>query len=198
METWMGYFILGFALSTPIGPVNIEMIRQGISSGFYPSWLVGLGDVISNLLIVGIILYGFSSGIVDVSYLAFIAVAGGAYLIYLGASNLKTKLSISSWPRPVHLLAKGFVLGFINPMDFLSWSGVYSTIHQHPPSFLITAFTYLMIGCGMWNLLLSLSVSWCRPYIKPAFIQGFQLISGLILCGYGIFLAWFGFKMLVQ
>ncbi len=76
METWMGYFILGFALSTPIGPVNIEMIRQGISSGFYPSWLVGLGDVISNLLIVGIIFSGFSSGIVDLSYLSFIAIAG--------------------------------------------------------------------------------------------------------------------------
>lgn len=198
METWMGYFLLGFTLSTPIGPVNIEMIRHGISSGFFPSWLVGLGDVLSNILTAGIILYGFSNSYKDSTLLAVLAIAGGGFLICLGASNLKTDVSISVWIKPVHLLIKGFFLGLINPMDFLAWTGVYSTIHQQSLLFQITAFSYLLIGSGMWNLLLSLSVSWCRHAIQSVFFKKFQFVSGLILCGYGIFFAWYGFKMLIE
>ncbi|MBA4603352.1 LysE family translocator [Thermoactinomyces mirandus] len=198
METWLGYFLLGFALSTPICPVNIEMIRQGAANGFFYSWLVGLGDVISNLLMIGIIFYGFSNWFSNPEYLSVIAITSGCYLIYLGMTNLKADLSISQLIGPFILLGKGFVLGLTNPIDFLSWLGVYSTIQHLPLSFFITAVLYLLIGCGMWNLVLSLSVSWCRRYLKPEFIRKFHVVSGLILCAYGIFFAWYGLKLLFE
>lgn len=198
METWLGYFILGFVLSTPICPVNIEMIRQGAANGFFPSWLVGLGDVLSNLLIIGIIFCGFSSWFSDFKYLSVFAIISGCYLIYLGVTNLKAEISISLLIRPVILLGQGFILGLVNPIDFLSWLGVYSTIQHLPPSFLATAVVYLLIGCGTWNLILSLSVSWCRHFLKPAYIRRFQIISGLILCIYGLFFAGYGLKLLME
>lgn len=198
METWLGYFILGFVLSTPICPVNIEMIRQGTANGFFHSWLIGLGDVISNLLMIGVIFYGLSSWFSDLEYLSAFAIASGCYLIYLGVTNLKTDMSISLLVNPFMLLAKGLILGLVNPIDFLSWLGIYSTIQDLPPSFLATAVTYLLIGCGTWNLVLSLSVSWCRHYLKPEFIRKFQFFSGLILCIYGLFFAWYGLKLLMK
>ncbi|MGA8941646.1 MAG: LysE family transporter [Thermoactinomyces sp.] len=198
METWLGYFILGFVLSTPICPVNIEMIRQGAVNGFFPSWLIGLGDVISNLLMIGIIFYGLSGWFSNAEYLAVFAIASGCYLIYLGVTNLKSYISVSLLMRPFMLLVKGFILGLINPIDFLSWMGIYSTIQHLSPSFLVTAVIYLLIGCGTWNLVLSLSVSWCRHYLKPVFIRRFQIISGLILGVYGVFFAWYGFNLLIE
>lgn len=198
METWLGYFILGFVLSTPICPVNIEMIRQGAANGFFHSWLIGLGDVASNLLMIGIIFYGFSGWFSDLEYISLFAIVSGCYLIYLGVTNLKTDISISLLVNPFLLLTKGFILGLVNPIDFLSWLGVYSTIQHLPPSFLATAVVYLLIGCGTWNLILSLSVSWCRRYLKPVFIRKFQIISGIILCVYGLFFAWYGFTLLVE
>ncbi len=197
METWLSYFVLGFILSTPICPVNIEMIRQGTANGFFCSWLIGLGDVISNLLMIGIIFFGFSNLFSD-GYLSVFAIVSGCYLIYLGATNLKSKISISLWESPMMLLAKGFILGLVNPIDFLSWLGVYSTIQHLPISFLATAVVYLLLGCGTWNLILSLSVSWCSSYLRPGFIRKFQFFSGLILCLYGLFFAWYGCKLLID
>lgn len=36
---------VGVALAAPIGPINLEIIRRGLSGGFARGWLVGLGAV---------------------------------------------------------------------------------------------------------------------------------------------------------
>jgi threonine/homoserine/homoserine lactone efflux protein len=40
MELLLQYLVLGITLAISIGPVNLELIKQGMTKGFIPSWLV--------------------------------------------------------------------------------------------------------------------------------------------------------------
>ena len=40
---------VGAAYCAPVGPVNLEMVRRGLSVGFVAGFLVGLGAVIGEI-----------------------------------------------------------------------------------------------------------------------------------------------------
>ncbi|MGC5325394.1 LysE family transporter [Brevibacillus sp. SYSU BS000544] len=55
------YIVFGISLAISIGPVNIELIKQGITRGFLPSWLVGIGGMSADFVILSIIFLGLGS-----------------------------------------------------------------------------------------------------------------------------------------
>jgi threonine/homoserine/homoserine lactone efflux protein len=186
MESWFHFLLLGLALSTPVGPANLEMIKLGMNRGFYLSWLVGLGDVFSNLFFMLILLYGVSDWLAHEWVRAIFSIIGGLFLIQLGLrSNLTISLLSVSFPDPVSAMVKGFCLGLINPSDLLSWLGIYSSISQQSIDFIWSAFAWLLIGSCLWNSLLSFVVSHCRHFVNPTFLQIFMRGASLLLAVYG-------------
>ncbi|MFC7441647.1 LysE family translocator [Laceyella putida] len=187
MESWYHFLLLGLALSTPVGPANIEMIKLGINRGFYLSWLVGIGDVISNLFIMMILFYGLSDWLKSEWIRAFFSLIGGYFLIRIGLKSEKSSISLLSvvFSPSAQAMMRGFCLGLINPSDFLSWLAIYSTISQHTPQWIWSAFMWLLIGAGLWNSLLSFAISHCRHYVKPKLVSTFMRVASFILIIYG-------------
>jgi threonine/homoserine/homoserine lactone efflux protein len=58
MELFIKYFIFGISLAVSIGPVNLELIKQGMTLGFMSSWLVGLGAMTADAVTIFIIYLG--------------------------------------------------------------------------------------------------------------------------------------------
>lgn len=52
--------VLGLSIVAPIGPINIEIIRRGIYQGLWPSLLVGVGGMTSDLLLMFLMYQGLS------------------------------------------------------------------------------------------------------------------------------------------
>ncbi|OQO98502.1 lysine transporter LysE, partial [Geobacillus sp. 44C] len=51
LNSFLSSILLGLSLSIPIGPINIEMIKRGIKFGFFHSWVVGLGGMSADLVL---------------------------------------------------------------------------------------------------------------------------------------------------
>lgn len=187
MESWYHFLLLGLALSTPVGPVNIEMIKLGIKRGFYLSWLMGIGDVISNLFIMSVLYYGLSNWLESESIRALFSLVGGYFLIRIGLHSEQSNITLLSvvFSPSAKALIRGFFLGLINPTDLLSWLAIYSSISQHSAEIIWSAFTWLLIGASIWNSLLSFTISHCRHYVTPKVVSIFMRVASVILILYG-------------
>lgn len=194
MGIWVSYLILGFTLAIPVGPVNIEMMKQGIERGFLSSFIVGLGDVFSNVCILLFIYFGLAQWL-DIHWIrTTVSIFGGFILIYMGLISMKQKLYVSfDFYDKFNLFIKGLLLGISNPFDFVSWLGIYSTISNQQSAFLITTLAFMLIGTWLWNFLLSLSIHWSRNYISSMILYKFTLIARVILVIFGLAFIYKGF-----
>lgn len=194
MGIWVSYLILGFTLAIPVGPVNIEMMKQGIERGFLSSFIVGLGDVFSNVCILLFIYFGLAQWL-DIHWIrTTVSIFGGFILIYMGLISMKQKLYVSfDFYDKLNLFIKGLLLGISNPFDFVSWLGIYSTISNQQSAFLITTLAFMLIGTWLWNFLLSLSIHWSRNYISSMILYKFTLIARVILIIFGLTFIYKGF-----
>jgi L-lysine exporter family protein LysE/ArgO len=199
MEIWISYLVLGLTLSTPVGPANLEMIRQGIERGFFSSWLVGLGDVVSNLCILLIIHFGLSPWFHHPPLQTGLSILGGLILILMGLSSIRKMATTSSiLLYRLNSFYQGMILGLASPFDFFSWLGVYSALDHRHPGFVLLALGFMLAGSGLWNLIFSLTVSWCRHYVHRGILHGFMGLAGVILIVYGMYFFWKGMAELVR
>ncbi|KRF43481.1 hypothetical protein ASG93_00710 [Paenibacillus sp. Soil787] len=58
MYTILSFFLLGLSLSAPIGPINAAMLDKGIKQGFLHAWVVGIGAMIADALLMILIYFG--------------------------------------------------------------------------------------------------------------------------------------------
>ena len=52
---------IGLAMSAPLGPVNIIVIRAALGRGFWPAFVCGRGAVIADVLFAAVAAYGVRS-----------------------------------------------------------------------------------------------------------------------------------------
>lgn len=137
MEVLMVFkmLILGVSLAAPVGPVNIEMIKRGISGGFLPSWLVGLGAMTADLIFLVVIFFGLSHFIEQKFVQMIIIIIGGSLLVYLSITTLlavfrgnvlqqlhtRTTAGSSYWT--------GFAIAIFNPLNFVFFGSAFSVRH---------------------------------------------------------------------
>lgn len=60
LSSFFASVLLGLSLSIPIGPINIEMVKRGIKYGFFHSWVVGLGGMSADIVLMFAIFFGLS------------------------------------------------------------------------------------------------------------------------------------------
>jgi hypothetical protein len=89
LNSFLSSILLGLSLSIPIGPINIEMVKRGIKFGFFHSWVVGLGGMSADLVLMFAIFFGLSTFLTQ-SVMQFIMwLSGFLILYYLGYESIK-------------------------------------------------------------------------------------------------------------
>ncbi|MCM3719255.1 LysE family transporter [Fictibacillus phosphorivorans] len=203
-EFWLlslHFMMLGISLAIPVGPIKLEMIKRGLSGGFWPSWLVGLGAVSADFIFMLIVFLGLSPFLQNHFVQIVMLVVGIIMLIVLGISTIKT-----AWSEKTMLILNeetpsqqpywtGFTIALMNPINFLFWLGIYGgTLQDMPTNELwIQALLSLMIIAGiiLWNINVAFAVHFFRLLIND---RSIRVLTGL--AGAGLLV--FAYHLLVQ
>ncbi|MGG1369418.1 LysE family transporter [Priestia megaterium] len=195
--------ILGISLAAPVGPINIEMIKKGLTKGFWASWLVGLRDMTADILFILLILIGLTPFVQMHAVTVSLYAIGFVMLTFVGFQSMKQAVSHSfsiDANKPSIKRDKSFFTGFfialMNPLNIVFWFGVFgsslseSLQSQTWLSVFFHSF-FIIFGILLWNLNISSSIHFTRKFITPKLLRFITLGAGFLLFLFG---CQFGFK----
>ncbi|KMJ60512.1 amino acid transporter [Bacillus sp. LL01] len=182
--------VLGISLAAPVGPINLEMIKRGIASGFYASWLVGLGGMSADILFLLIILIGMAP-LLQIEWVQVCMYGlGSVLLFYLGTFTILSTLKkrrILDLGQPIQKSSffVGFGIAAFNPINFVFWFGIFgSSIQSLSANGWFTAAVgclALLLGIFLWNLNIAFTVHFARAFIKERILKTVNLAAGIFL-----------------
>lgn len=196
--TLLQNILLGLSLAAPIGPVNLEIIKRGLKSGFTQAFLTGAGAMSADATYLTLIFFGLISFLNIPLMKIFLGVAGSIVLVYLGATSIKEYCgkSLANTKQPHRLFKNsytaGYVLAFFSPMTIVWWTGVFGALlaGQATPATSMNAFLSclsILLGCFLWVLFLSAALHWGKKIIAEKVIRFISLIAGIFLVGFGFY-----------
>lgn len=202
MELLIKYLFLGITLAISIGPVNIELIKRGVTKGFLPSWLVGIGGMTADFIILFIIYLGLGAYFTSDSVQLIFGCLGSIMLMNIGFQNTRKNTSYPNENVDSNTLANGnekksfttgFLLAIANPLNIVFWTGIYSSLLTVTITNLITPLSLIasiFVGITISNMILAMMSSMGKSYVKPSNLRFISLTSGIVLIGYGF---WMGY-----
>lgn len=185
-------------LAAPIGPVNVEIIKRGLQSGFRQAVLTGAGAMCADATYLTLIFFGLTAFLNNAFWIKFLGIAGSFILIYLGASGVRDYFKKSPSPnRGKYRIFKssfvaGFALAISSPMTIVWWTGIFGALmaSQGPVRTSLHAFLSclsILLGCFLWVLFLSSMLHWGKDFVNEQRTRLISLIAGLFLIGFGIY-----------
>lgn len=189
-------FIIGLSIAMPIGPIAMLLIRNTLERGFKFGLAVGLGAA----LIEGFYSLIAASGFAIIAqllndYLIQIKLSSALLLIVLGIFEIKNSSANSS--KEIKIKQNGFaktvilvaLLTAANPMTIVYFTGVFAAISSNNFDFLKVILISIgaFLGSISWTTFLSYSVSKMRHKISPKWVKIIRIISGLMICLFGIY-----------
>lgn len=194
--------LFGLGLAVSLGPIFIALTQTSIEKGVGPGLTVGLGIWISDLLIMALLykfIYELRGNIESDSFKFWMGISGALILLGFGLYLIFKKpiLEFTSekhnYKSYIGFWLKGFMINTINPFTFFFWMGVISTYiigrgisHESAMVLLSTILTVIILSdCGKVFL-----ASFLKKWLTPRHINQISNFSGLILLGFGLFLAY--------
>jgi threonine/homoserine/homoserine lactone efflux protein len=189
--------LLGISLAAPIGPVNIEVIKRGLSNGFFPAFTLSLGAASADTTYLILIYLGLSKFIHIPLVKSIIWIFGGVVLMYLGFLSIKEfcqKINLkSSAPKlNKNSYLAGYMITISNPMTIIWWLGVFgsilgTTVNSSLKLVALLSSLTIIVGVVVWFFILSVLLHWGKRFINETSLRRVSLIAGLILMGFGLY-----------
>ena len=196
--TLLQNILLGLTLAAPIGPVNVEIIKRGLASGFREAVLTGAGAMCADATYLTLIFFGLTAFLNNDPMKIGLGVLGSFILIYLGAMSIrdffrKTPAGAADRRRIFKQpFVAGFALAISSPMTIVWWTGVFGALmasrgqsESGPAAFL--SCLSILLGCFLWVFFLAFALHWGKKIINEKLTGAVSLIAGLFLIGFGIF-----------
>ena len=189
---------IGLAVTAPLGPVNILVIRNAIRRGFVAALLIGLGAVFADVLYAAAAAYGVSwvSHLIE-AYARPLMIAGGLLLVVTGVWLARKRLEIApiagEEPQAAKLFGKmlaAFGLTMSNPGEFFGFIAIFGTMNgvlrlhddwARPP----TVIAGVALGGALWWLFLSFLVSRFKSRISDKALSVISRWTGILIAAFG-------------
>lgn len=194
-------FALGWGVAWPPGPINAEMIRRGLSRGFWPAYAVGLGastgDFVWALLItlgagalvgipgVRIAMLAASTGLLLVLCWMFLRSAFRAWRAMRNGTRVLER-------RPLDSTRGGYVLGLTmalsSPWNVAFWIAVVGNTQGDPKGLagsLVLAACVVLAACT-WGLVLCTAVRMGARFATPLWDVVTQGATGVLMLAFAV------------
>lgn len=180
--------LLGFAVSVPIGPVNL-LIMQTALKNHKAALLIGLGALCADLSFLTLIYFGLFSYIDNPTILKTIQILGGIflfYLAYLSFINRNKALLAKEFENSNLFLVwiKGYFATLLSPFTIVFWLSVSSLLATISGSFWL--LIGMIIAIILWILFLVYFIHISKHLLSQTIYKVFNIISALILIYIGI------------
>ena len=120
--------LLGIGAAAPIGPVNVEIARRTLQSGFRSGFALGCGAVTVDVGYAILVSLSIRPAMSFPILIAIVGVLGAALMCYLGVSSLRhamankfTETSPASTVSSTRNYVTGLLLTSLNPMTLAFW-----------------------------------------------------------------------------
>lgn len=192
--------VLGFAAGISPGPMLGLVISQTLRYGWRAGNLVALAPLFTDIPI--IVLLVVILGHVSLVVLNWLALVGGAFVIYLGIETVRSigsEVAINTKAGSGRVLLSAVATNFLNPHPYLFWATVGSALLFQSYAVggiaaslaFLTSFYVLLVGAKLAiALLVSRSQSWLTGRSYRLLVVG----SGVLLTGLGVLLIWEGLE----
>lgn len=199
MDLALRGIIVGLSLAAPIGPINVEIVRRGLRSGFLSGWLVGAGALTADMLYCLLAIAGIAPLVQHVVVRTILWVAGGCFLAYLAYGSLRLVINRQRLvPGAGQAIERrsyptGFLMALFNPMGIVFWASiggglVASAVEQTDALGTMSIISGVFVGIGLWVTVLSILVQGGRRYVSDGVFRLVNLAGAILLFG---FAAWF-------
>ncbi len=174
------------------GPVFAAVVAKGVEDKLAGVW-IAVGHGVVEFPLMAIIFLGFAQ-LVDNPFLTMVVgIAGGALLIYLGASMImKRRGEMETEALPHHPLLLGMITTASNPYFLIWWVtiGLWLILMVHPFALVgFVAFALVHWSCDLgWNGVVSATVHRTKRFWTRRFRQVVFAVVGGFLGALGV---WF-------
>ena len=197
-------FGIGLGVAAPIGPVNIEIIRRGLRSGFREAFALGMGAVTADGIYLALVCLGVSRVAEYAVVRVTLPALGVVMLEALGVLAFRDAMRLSEMPREtlepgagatssLRCYGLGMAMMATNPLSMAAWLG-FSSVVIGSTSANSMAYVWFALsvpaGCATWVVFISSVLHFGRRFVNVAVLRAVNLISGLFLCGFGLHLLW--------
>lgn len=191
---WMGVF-LGWGAAIPVGPVNLEITRRHLASGWGCGVVFGMGACVADLTyLVGLSL-GWLVFIAEPAVLQWIGLIGAALLCYFGGAAVR-----STQPNlaPTGLIRtalwrqwlSGYSMTLFNPFTILFWASLSSQLSLwsgEQASALWLSGLGVLAGTTSWVLFLNGVLTCCHHRISERTMRWLNIVGGGIVIAFGLY-----------
>lgn len=206
METLLKGIGVGFAVAAPVGPIGLLCIKRTVDHGRAVGLASGMGAATADALYGIMVATGLAVTGLLVSYAVPLKLFGGLLIVFLGVMSVrsffsKTVESVAPAAEAKHVLrafSTTFALTVSNPMTILAFvaliSGLGTSASANPnaPYWLVLG---IFLGSALWWLLLVQAALLARSRMTFGVTRYLDLLSGLILLIWGIWIATSAIKM---
>ena len=196
--------IVGFTISIPFGPVNVEIIRRVLNHQTKQSIAFASGAATADGVWPTIVFVGIAP-LLEIKIVSIIFWSTGTLLlIYLGLTALKEHKTIHGPEKPF-LKPKGkrisFFMGFSlvlsNPLNLVAWATALGAFHSEgflPPTNVFTTFVLwasVFLGTFFLFIMVIILVRRYKHFISDSpFEKKLNLIFGPLLLGVSVYFAY--------
>lgn len=200
IEIYITSIILGLSVAAPIGPINIEIIRRGLTSGPLAAFALGCGAVSADCTYFGLSLLASRQAaefVKSPGKVATVLFVGGGVLIWLGYGAIRAKSKINAntdekknYGSAIKGYFTGLAMTLANPMTIGLWLSIAASFTAASEE--VTRAMNLVrlggVGSGAlsWVLFITSLLALSRRYITPKLLHWINVISGLIVVGFGL------------
>lgn len=193
MTLFLRGLVIGLGIAAPVGPIGVLCIRRSVTVGRRAGFTCGLGAATADATYGAIAAFGLTAitqALTD--HLTLIRIAGGAFLIVLGARTFVAHAR--SLDEPEARASGGYLSTFLltlsNPTTILSFAAVFAGIGigaTAPSTLRATALVAgVFLGSAAWWLFLSTTASAMRGRIRPHQLTWINRASGALITGFGV------------
>ena len=203
MAYWQG-LLIGFAFVAPIGMQNVYVFNNGLSYKLTRAWLYTFLVWVFDALFCLAAFYGIGALITHNEVLKlFIMLVGGVLTAYIGweiirAANQRALTSDDNQITFRQALTTAIVVSWANPQALIDGTLMLGasrgTLSVYESIFFIIG---VVSASFIWDMGMTTAFNVFRHKIPDKLLLWINLISGLIVVIYGIFLFVEGFKQLI-
>ncbi len=204
---FFGSMLLGLSVAAPIGPINIEIIRRGLTQNSRAAFAMGCGAVTADCtyLTLSLMGAGWISAASGSNAWRIIGLSmGAAMLVWLGVNAIRKAGRITTAggadarqlndagrqmdkESPLKIYGVGLVLTLANPMTIALWLSIAAgfAASAEDTGRPLIRIAGVLSGALSWVCFVTAMTAGARRWINPAFLRLINILSGVILIVYG-------------
>lgn len=201
--TFLKGFLLGLGAAAPIGPVNVEIARRTLRSGFFAGFFLGCGAVTVDVICAIVSSLGFRL-IADQSWIYRpLQILGGAFLAWLGVrcwisafqAFERNDQPLRQPPPAIHTsFITGLLMTGTNPYTLIFW---FTAVPNAAGEIDAQTAGELPIICAgvfcatlLWVICFAGTLKWAGSWRRQWWMLGADALGGAMLFAFAVRAFW--------